>query len=321
VATGRREGVSCYSLGGPLRATELDLLRRPGDSLAVLGLLPVTAVETGGEWTVESWAAQTLTGTEAVLQSKLTCRLESVSSNEARVTFTGSVEGATDGAPTKIDLSGSYRYDLKRNFLTHVELTQTEKRTVGAVSPGLDVTAKVTLDRAPVSVPGRLTDSLVAGIPLEPDAALTQLSLDVPWDVRLRHARDWHVFHVRSQVAVLRLIADGRLIAQCNVTPVASAGPGLHTPADEFQADIRQALGDRLKEIEDAGTVDSAGPHYVYRVVAKGETNGINMHWVYYLVAARSGRQTSFVFAVESELRNELGDRDVEIVKSLEFIE
>ena len=320
VASGRREGVSVYSLAGSLRATELELLRRPGDSLAVLGLLPIEEVEVGGEWTPESWVAQTLTGTEAVLKSELTCRLESATANEARVTFTGDVEGATDGAPTKLQLSGSYRYDLKEDFLTHLELTQTEKRTVGAVSPGLDVTAKVTLDRSPATGSGRLTETLITGIPLEPEERLTQLSLDLPWNVRLRHARDWHVFHVRSQVAVLRLLERGRLVAQCNVTPVASAGPGRHTPGDEFQADIRTALGDRLKEFEETGPVD-AGRHYVYRAVAKGETNGIAMHWVYYLVAAPSGRQASFVFAVESDLRKELGDRDLEIVKSLEFLD
>ena len=46
--------------------------------------------------------------------------------------------------------------------------------------------------------------------PLEPEATLTHLSLELPWNARLKHARDWHVFHVRSQVAVLRLLETFR---------------------------------------------------------------------------------------------------------------
>ncbi|HUG90958.1 MAG TPA: hypothetical protein VML55_09000 [Planctomycetaceae bacterium] len=321
VASGRREGVSFYSPAGTLRASELDLLRRPGDSLAVLGLLPLAEIEVGGEWTAESWVAQTLTGTEAVLASDLTCKLESAADGVARVTFQGTLEGATEGTPTKIELSGSYRYDLQGKFLTRLELTQKEQRAVGAVSPGLDVTARITLDRTPSNTPGRLTETVVAGIPLEPEAALVQLSLDLPWNARLRHSRDWHVFHVRNQVAVLRLLDEGRLVAQCNITPVATAGPGRHTPEDEFQADIRTALGTRFKEIEQAGKLEGEGNRYVYRVTVRGEANGLEMHWLYYLVAAPSGRQVSFVFAVETPLRKELGERDREIVESLEFVE
>jgi hypothetical protein len=103
------------------------------------------------------------------------------------------------------------------------------------------------------------------------------------------------------------------------VTPVASAGLGRHTPEEEFQADVRAALGTRFKELEQSEVLEIGNGRYCYRVTARGEANGLDMHWLYYLIAVPSGRQVSFVFAVETALRKELADRDLEIVKSLEL--
>ncbi len=51
----------------------------------------------------------------------------------------------------------------------------------------------------------------------------------------------------------------------------------------------------------------------------KGEV-AIPTTWIYYLAAAKSGRQASFVFAVESKLVEQLGAKDEEFVRSLQFV-
>ena len=43
--------------------------------------------------------------------------------------------------------------------------------------------------------------------------------------------------------------------------------------------------------------------------------------WIYYLSAAPSGRQASFVFAVESKLVEQLGTQDEILVRSLQFFD
>ncbi len=68
--------------------------------------------------------------------------------------------------------------------------------------------------------------------------------------------------------------------------------------------------------------------HQILRVVIEGEheVKGkkgsalIPMTWIYYIVADRTGQQLSFVFAVESPLVEQLGERDLEIVKNLRFV-
>lgn len=320
VAQGRREGVLLYSPSGPMNALELELLEHPGDSLAALSLLPPRPVSVGEKWTPQTWALACLTRTEAVLKSELACELEAVRDGTARVRFSGRIEGAILGAATTVELSGHYLYDLERRCLTRLDLTQKEKRSVGTVSPGMDVTAHVVLDRAPSPVYGPLTDALVDTIPLEPDPALLQLVLDLPGETRIEYDRNWHIFHQTEQATVLRLLEKGSLVSQCNISRIPAVAPGRHTPEERFQGDIRIALGEKLEDIPQAEQLQTGDGRFLYRVAAIGSANDEPMHWIYYLCAGPDGRQVSFVFALESKLLERLANRDLEIVKSLKFL-
>jgi hypothetical protein len=322
VAMGEQDGILFYHPKSLLTSNELELLNIPGDSLALLSLLPSAAVEIGETWTPALWAVQLLTGTEAVEKSELTCKLESVSEETAIVSFQGTLEGASLGSLTRIGLTGSYRFDLKLHYIKNLELTQTEKRpTKGAVTPGMDITATTTWERTPTRNSSPLTTKLAAEIPLDPPKKLLHLSLQVPWSVRFDYDRNWHIFHQTDKAAVLRLLDNGSLIAQCNLTPFATALPGKHLSEARFQNYIRESLGNRLKSIESAQPlkIDRDQKHFIYRVVAAGNSDGRPMHWIYYLCADATGRQTVFVFSVESPLLKQLNNRDRALVQTLKF--
>ncbi len=320
VAQGKREGVVLYSLSGPMSHSELALLRTPGDSLAALGLLPQTAVEIGEKWTPDSWVIQMLTGAEAVLKSNLSCELISIAEDVAEVKFRGQIEGATEGAATTVHIEGRYEYDFREKYIKRMELTQAEKRSVGSVSPGMDVVAKVVLKRESAADAGPLNDSVAARVPLEPDPVLMLLAVQTPWNMRFSCDRNWHVFHQTKDQVILRLLDKGSLIAQCNVSRISSAEPGKHTPEEVFQKDIATSLGEKLREIVQAEQLKTDDKRFLYRVTAVGESNGVPVHWIYYLCAGPAGRQTAFVFAVETKLIERLANRDLGIVSSLEFL-
>lgn len=320
VARGKQIGVEFYCPSSLMSNTELELLQSPGDSLAVLGLLPPGDVEIGESWKAESWVIQMLTGTEAVTKSELSCRLQTVTDGRAKVTFEGSIEGATVGAATEIAVVGHYMYDLEHKHIRSLQLKQKEKRSVGAISPGMDVEATINLTRLPTANRGGLTKQALAAVPLEPDASLLMVELELPWGVSVSYDRHWHVFHTTKNAAVLRLLEKGSLVAQCNVTQVEAAQPGDHTPEMRFQNDIRTALGDKLSEIVRAEELKSDDEHYRYRVTAVGGSNGLDMRWIYYLCAAPSGQQAALVFAFESKKEEDLANRDLSIVKSLQFV-
>jgi len=321
VAEGKAEGLSLHSPNSNLLPAELELLNSPGDTLPVLALLPQSDVEVGEVWTPDSWVLQSLTGLEAVLKSELTCQLDSVEDDLATITFKGKVEGATVGAQTEISVSGKLQFRIDQNFISHLEMEQQEKRSVGSVSPGMKVTATVNWDRSLADAPGPLTDEVVASIPLETKPESKFLSFEPPWNIRLLLPRDWYVFHQTGQVAVLRLLDKGSLIAQANISKIPTVKPGEHTSEEQFHQDIRTSLGDKLIKILKAENLSTDDGRYIHRVTVAGKANDVPVQWIYYLCAAPSGRQVSFVFTVDEKLREQLNDRDSDIVLSLEFLE
>ena len=328
VASGQREGIQLHSPAGPLTYDELELLRSPCDSLAALALLPDQPVESGDTWKPSDWVLQMLTGMEAMEKSQLECKLDSIQTGSARVTFSGEISGANRGAATTCKVDGSLTYDLTRKFVQRIDWTQTEKASDGTVSPGLDAIVKVVCQREPQSTQTPLASLDVSQFPIEPDPGLLLLAFESKeWGVRFHHDRHWHVFMNTPRVAVLRLLDSGSLIAQCNVTQLASATPGKHVPEDQFQADVQKAIGKNFSRILEAQPLENTDKRFVYRVMALGTVSrgsadkeeAVPMQWIYYLIADASGRQMSLVFTLETQLIDKLADRDLQIIGGWEF--
>lgn len=351
VANGDREGIVSYSPEVALTREAVDLLEMPGDPLVLLALLPQQAVRIGDEWSPSDWAAQLLTGIEALESSKLTCRLDEGNRAGVRIGFTGQVKGQRFGANTTIDVAGAFIFDRRSDHISQARTVYRIKSDIGTVNPGMEVTVTSNLSRKPADDSGRLTDDLLESIPLDPPDEALKLVFDAgPWGITLRHGREWHlfqsVFEGRNRVAILRLVEQGSLVCQCNLSPLEpfrSEGPversepatnpernspDRHIPLEQFEADIKQSLGKRFKEILARERIPTQDGRRVFRVVVEGEVElsgdkgaaRIPMQWIYYLVSDPKGRQASFVFSVEPNLIEQLAGRDQDIVLSLRFV-
>lgn len=330
VTAGQSEGLDLFSPAGPLTFGELELLKTPADTLAVRALLPESRIDLEEIWRPADWVLPLLVGIEAAEKSTLTCRLATADSQIAKVTFEGETLGAALGAAANVKVEGALLYDLPGKFIRRVELTQTEKRSIGAVSPGLDVVAKVVVERQPIASPKRLTDADLARITLEPNEASRLLMFDAPaWNMRFYHDRAWHLIQQNTETAILRLLDKGGLIAQCNIRKLPNAEPGQHASEKEFESDIERTLGKDFQQIVQAEQVKLKPGLYVHRVVAVGAVNRVNdkkepvvapMQWIYYLVANSDGRQVGFVFSIDPKLADQLQSRDLSIVGGVEFL-
>lgn len=329
---GRRQGLIRYSPTTLLTREVVDLLDIPGDPLAVVALLPGREVEIGEEWQPDEWVLQMLTAVEAVEESSLSCQLDSAAAETARVKFTGKIAGVRLGAPTNIEVTGTFDYNLQDKLITSIALDHSERAAIGTVTPGVESRVQVNVERSLASGAGDLTEEILDAIPLEPPPERLPLVLEArPWGLRLVHGRGWHVFHASYEedpkVCILRLLDHGSLICQCNFSPVPSVKPGTHTPLDEYEASIQQALGAQFGEFVDRATIPAEDGRKIFRVTAIGnyqlpdgnESKTVPMSWTYMLVVHPSGRQVSFVFAVEPGLRERLAERDLRLVESLQF--
>lgn len=317
VVEGRNFELVYYPPSALLSANVLEQLRIPFDSLASLGLLPKTSVKVGGTWKPEIWALQLVTGVEAVLKHECTCTLTKVVGNVALVNFRGSVEGGRFGASTKVEFEGQFEYDLDRKHLRDLTVTQKEKSTISPVSPGLDVAANIHFSRKPIESHQQLTDARADEVPLDPDPVRLLLSYDSPWGARLLHTRHWHV--IPGKYVVLRLIENGSLITQGTMMGLPQADAGEHVPEENFQKDIVQSLGERLKEVVSAEEIGTQDGRFIYRVTATGTANEREMTWIYYLCAHPDGRQVSFVFSTETELLETLDERDLDLIQTIQW--
>lgn len=325
VAHGRREGPLLYSPTATLTFDQLDLLRTPGDSLSLLSLMPREEVAAGDSWKPESWAVQMVCGIEAMTKGEITCKLEEANAASARVTFSGSADGATLGATTAVQLTGEFTFDRAVKMIANARVKQTETRSIGAVMPGLEVTANVALERSlagEAAEANLLNDKAVANIPLEPATEMQFLRFE-SWGLRFYHDRNWYQFHQTNDVAVFRLMEQGSLLAQVNVSPIPAAATGGHTSEEQFQTDIRQNLGKRLKGISKTEQLQPRNANdrrFLFRVTVDGEVDGVPMTWFYHLCAAPTGQQASFVFAVETKNLEKFNNRDLGLIRLLEFV-
>jgi hypothetical protein len=319
VAQGRSFGAEVYSLGGALSAEELELLSPPTDSLALAGLLPLEPVAVGDTWTPRSWFPQFFTRLEAVASSEMSCQLASIDKEIAKISFQGKLKGAILGTTTDVQFTGTADFNLNLKAITGLSLEQVEQRSIGAVTAGLDVKARLRILRQPAQVPGRVAEPAIltaAESDAPPEALLLRFEAE-HWS--LLHPRSWHLFKHTEQVAIFRLLTDGLLVAQCNISSIPAVAAGQHTPAAEFERDIRQSIGSRLKTLSSAEELAAPPLTYLCKYVADGTVDTRSLTWIYYLCTAATGRQASMLFSLDANLREKLGTADFDLVKNLRF--
>jgi hypothetical protein len=69
--------------------------------------------------------------------------LKEIQGNAAKIEFRGKVQAAVGGVSTELDVQGRCKFDLTQQRITWLALLIDEKRSIGHVSPGLDVVARL----------------------------------------------------------------------------------------------------------------------------------------------------------------------------------
>lgn len=332
VSEGHREGIRHYSPQQKLDRDALDLLEIPGDPLVLAALLPIEGVQIEDEWKPSDWVMQMLTGIEAVETSTLTCQLTAANKISAKINFNGSIKGQRYGAETEVSVKGTLIFDRRTSHVARTQAIYTIKADVGTIYPGLDLVVTSNLSRDVTSEIGSLTEQLLESIPIEAPEEQRELRFSAPeWGITVNHAREWHLFsHIpegTNPVAIFRLVEQGTLVCQCNIVPRLRIPRGQTIPREHYESEIQEGLGQSFKKFGENQTYQTGDGRTIHRVVAEGEQEIkglkgsalIPMTWIYYLVGEPSGRQLSFLFAVETSLVEQLADRDRRFVDQQRF--
>lgn len=282
-----------------LTRPQVDLLQIPCDPIVATGLLPARNLKDQDEkWNADSWVIPMLVGIDAAVSQSATCQLKSLTASEAVVTFEGSTEGAVTGSATKVMLKGELTLDRTHQFIRSFKAVQSEQREPGPFSPGLNVKATIAWTQASVGSASDLPDTMPEQVPDERKLLLT---LATPGQVLLLHNRNWHVFHETREMVMLRMMHDGSLVAQCNISPSPAVPAGESTSEQEYLNEVQTALAERRGTVKSSRIHKDINGWRVHHVRALGMANDKTLIWDYFLCTAKSGQQTSLIFSYAEE--------------------
>lgn len=310
-----------FSPSGPLSREDLDLIDVPANSLVLDQLLPGEPQEVGGKWSPHVDILAALVGLDVVSNSDVSFELTDVSDGRATVEAAGHLDGAIGGVASEIELKSRFYYDLKAQRILRFGLALREKRSIGHVAPGLDITARVQVECEPLEESRWLSSRALADVPLAPNPAVMQLVYRTPGrELQFYHDRRWFVFQEMPHLTILRLVDEGELLAQCNVNALVKSDPGKHLAGETFEKGVREALGEKCEAIVHSGAVLKETPLSVYQVIATGTSAQLPIEWHYYLLADAEGHQAAVTFTVEQPMIERLGTLDLEMLSTLEFL-
>jgi hypothetical protein len=322
VAQRRPDQVLVYCPAGPLTREELELTGEHFDTLSLAGLLPTQAVTVGAAWKVSNEIAQALCNFEGLTAQDLSCKLEEVKDNIAKVSVTGTASGIDLGALVKLTIQASYRYDLTAHRLSALEWKQKDERGQGPASPATTVETTTTVTRAAITQPMTLSDVALISVP-ENDvpAAMTALSYhhDGKIGFDLVYGREWQIVGQTKEHTVLRYLDRGDFVAQATVTPWELAQPGKHMTPEAFRDAMAKTPGWEQGEVVQEGEVPTDGGRWVYRVSAPGRMDGLKVVQNFFLVAGPGGEQVVIAFTMTPAQAEKLVTRDLDLVRGLDF--
>ena len=322
VAVGELQLVNRPGAVVPLTRAQLDLVDLPANTLVLDRLMPGGTMTIGDNWAHDALTMAALLGLDRVGACEVHSAAVGVERDQVQIRMAGTVNGTADGAATELEVRGAYLFHLKQGRITKFNLAVQEKRKAGEISPGLDVTAKLTLVVKPVDANQAPFDAeaVAEAADAEP-TALARLAVDDPRrGFRFQHGSEWFVTGEQPQLLSLRLWRRGELLAHCNVTTLPGRSEKHPTTIAELEADVKTALGKKIESISAAEEWIAPNGNRCLAVFANGKVDEAPIQWRYYLITAPGRPQASVAVTVEQDRLEAFDNADRELIDTLEFV-
>lgn len=317
-AQATNESVTLYAPLGPLTRDELELLKVPGEPLVWNRLLPTGAVQPGETWKPADVALAMLLNIEVVTSNEVQAKFVELEGDLAMLELAGNVVGAIGGVGTEFEIKAKYNFDLRQGQVTWLALGLKEKRAIGHAEPGFEITSRVRVSSVPRTESGYLTTKTLADVPAKFNPGMTLLTHDSrEGGFQLLHDRRWQVMADHRETTILRLVDNGDLIAQCNISRLRNQPEGKQLALDAFQREVTSTLGKNFGQIVEADQATTDNGLRQLRVVVSGAVQEVPVQWTYYHLADDKGRGAALVFTLDATLVERFADLDRAMVGSL----
>jgi len=232
----------------------------------------------------------------------------------------GTVTGNVDGAATEIKIEGDYRFDTGWKHISWLQLTMEESRDANAATPGFNARAEMRMLAAPLKDAPKLDMQTLtaAGQQLQRKKPYLRFESDTN-AFRLIHDAGWHLIDDRAINTSMRMVDDGKTVAQCNIRRLKKMEPGKQLGIEEFQSDVQKALGDRFGQFAKAEKKQRHDGYTVLHVIAQGAVSEIPIRWVYYHLTSPEGERVAYVYTMENEMVERFAETDMAMVDSIQL--
>ena len=307
----------------PLDAREMQLLQSPINSAAVELLLPVEPAKPNSSWTIRNEDAKLLFNLEGVHKSNLQAKISKVEKGVATVELSGELEATANSVPTHLEINGNFqvKFASRCALVTWLGLVIKEERQISQAEPGFKIAARVRMIREesdqqlPISEAGLLE--------------LVNAQDNGQWLVRLHSIagqysmlsdRRWHIHRDSAEEAILRMVENNTIIAQCAVSRLSDLDAGQQLTMEGLQADIRKSLGDTFREFVGSSEKVTDSKLRLLRTIVAGEVDEVPIQWIYSHLSDDSGRRLAMVFTMGGNLTDRFGAADEQMAMSFEWL-
>ncbi len=321
----RHDGVwQQYCPSTPMQPREIDLVRMPINTAVIDMLLPRGPVKGDTAWSPDELTLAELLQLEAVHSTTVAARVIKVEEGVATIECIGDVEGTVNSVPTKISIDGNLHAALGSQcaLVTWAGMSITEAREVSQSEPGFKLTARIQLIRKeePNACSDVTLDELRAIADSNDDGRWLNQIASIPGRYQMLADRRWKTIVDTGEEAILRLIENNQVLAQCNVTRLPKLATGQQLTLDAFQDDIKRSLGKNFEAMEEASERKNTSQMRVLRAVAVGRSSEVPIRWIYTHISDDSGRRVSLVYTMSGEASERFGTADEQMVSSFELM-
>ncbi len=306
----------------PLDAREMQLLQSPINSAAIELLLPTEPAKPNSAWTIRAEDATLLFNLEGVHKSNLQAKIAKVEKGVATIELAGELEATANSVPTHMEITGNFqvKFASRCALVTWLGLVIKEERQVSQAEPGFNITARVRMIREE-------SDNQLA----VSEQALRELGNakdNGQWLVRLHSTaghysmladRRWHIHRDSAEEAILRMVENNTIIAQCAVSRLSELESGQQLTMEGLQADIKKSLGDTFREFLNSSEKVTDSKLRLLRTVVAGEVDDVPIQWIYTHLSDDSGRRLAMVFTMGGNLTDRFGAADEQMAMSFEW--
>lgn len=302
----------------PLTREQFDLVNIVANSLAIDRLLPGKEMAEGESWDHDKATLQALLTMDHVAVCDVSSVVAKENNREVQIRLAGTVDGTVDGAPTEMELRGAYLFHLDEKRITAFNLAVKESRKSTEIVPGLDVVAKAFVTMQPGAQAFPVPNDVAAVAAKIRQPLVRKLVYQSPTGgFSFEYDPAWYITAEERDLFSFRYLHDHQLAAHCNLSVLPPRSEGRQTTLDEFERDVREALGEKLETVSASTEWKTPLEYRCLGVIANGTVKDVPIQWRHYLVAADDCPRLSLAVTLEQSQGAKFADAERQMIDSL----